>query len=70
MLSFSCFVINYLWEKDSYNVFDKYSERSRFPLFYFNISSFFNAPYLALKSTISCCINFLININEQSYSRL
>ena len=52
MLCFTCFVNNYFWEKDSYNVFDKYSVKSRFPHFDFNFSSFFGMPFHALKTTI------------------
>lgn len=52
MLCFTCFVNNYFREKDSYNVFAKYSERSRFSHFSFNYSSFFSVGFYTLKSTI------------------
>ena len=53
MLNFSDFVNNYFRENDSYNVFDKYSENSRFSQFYFDSSLFFSTGFYVLNSTIN-----------------
>ena len=53
MLNFSDFVNSYFREMDSYNVFDKYSERSRFSQLYFKSFSFFSADFYVLNSHIN-----------------
>ena len=52
MSYFSYFVNNYFWEKDSFNVFDKYSERTRFSHNNFSGFSFFNITFYTLKLAI------------------